>query len=29
LLQGKSLSDGIKESLEDAEFKAEYERLAP
>jgi ribosome-binding protein aMBF1 (putative translation factor) len=26
---GKSVSDDIKESLEDPEFKAEYERLAP
>ena len=26
---GKSVSDDIKESLEDSEFRAEYERLAP
>jgi ribosome-binding protein aMBF1 (putative translation factor) len=26
---GKSVSDHIKESLEDPEFRAEYERLAP
>lgn len=26
---GKSVADDIKESLEDPEFKAEYERLAP
>lgn len=26
---GKSVSDDIKESLEDAKFRAEYERLAP
>lgn len=26
---GKSVSDDIKESLEDPEFRAEYERLAP
>jgi ribosome-binding protein aMBF1 (putative translation factor) len=26
---GKSVSDHVKESLEDPEFKAEYERLAP
>lgn len=26
---GRAVSDHIKESLEDAEFKAEYDRLAP
>jgi ribosome-binding protein aMBF1 (putative translation factor) len=26
---GKSVEDNVKESLEDAEFRAEYERLAP